>query len=236
MPIPAKYLSDFQEHGVYHVYNRTSTGQLLFQNEENHFYFLRKYSKYLQPVLDTFCWNLQPNHFHLMVRVKAAAEITKAIAAKAGKAIAVNGQTAIQISENDESLTITEIRFLENKITLSEIIEHYFKCWFQAYSMAFNKANNHKGNLFYKPFKRIEIANKADFIPLVIYIHANAQKHRLCKSFTQYPWSSYHSILSNSATLLSRKEVLDLFGGTAAFVAAHSGANRYYYHNDYSIE
>ena len=38
-------------------------------------YFLKQYDKYLHPFVDTFCWNLLPNHFHFLVQVKSSEEI-----------------------------------------------------------------------------------------------------------------------------------------------------------------
>jgi putative transposase len=68
MPVPAKYLgskkasmkknyfANFYDGGIFHVYNRTNNKELLFKTDENRLYFLRLYTKYLQPYLDTFCW------------------------------------------------------------------------------------------------------------------------------------------------------------------------------------
>ena len=40
MPIPEKYLADFDENGIYHVYNRTNNMERLFLSDENrHFFF-----------------------------------------------------------------------------------------------------------------------------------------------------------------------------------------------------
>ena len=65
-----KYVANFVEDSIYHVYNRTNNKEPLFKTDENRFYFLRQYAKYLEPFLDTFCWTLLPNHFHFLVRVK----------------------------------------------------------------------------------------------------------------------------------------------------------------------
>ncbi len=74
----ADYSADFYENGIFHVYNRTNNRELLFRSDDNYLYFLKQYDKYLHPFLDTYCWNLMPNHFHLLVRVKST-EAIKAI-------------------------------------------------------------------------------------------------------------------------------------------------------------
>jgi len=71
------YTANFYDEGIFHVYNRTNNKELLFRSEENRLYFLRQYHKYLHPFLDTFCWNLLPNHFHFLVRIKSAEAIKK---------------------------------------------------------------------------------------------------------------------------------------------------------------
>lgn len=140
MPIPQKYLADFREHGIYHVYNRTNNKEKLFITDENRRFFLQKYAVYLSFILDTYCWCILPNHFHLLVRVKPVASIL-----------------AILKTKEYRELSVTEKKFIEDKISLSELTEKAFKRFFQCYALSFNKMYDRKGNLFYKPFKRIEI-------------------------------------------------------------------------------
>lgn len=137
MPIPEKYLADFDENGIYHVYNRTNKTERLFLSDENRHFFLRKYKEHLSAYLDTYCWCLLPSHFHFLVRVKPHKILTASI---------------IDKEFNDRSLT--EKKFLEHQCSISELIEHGFKRFFQSYSLAFNKVHQRQGNLFHKPFKR----------------------------------------------------------------------------------
>jgi len=214
MPISSKYFCDFYENGVFHVYNRTSNGQLLFHDDNNRLFFLKQYAKYLSPLLDTYCWNLLPNHFHLLVRIKPVEVIQSFLLIKAGPI----QEDALQLSP---LISITEKKFLLSEITLSELVEHAFRNFFQSYSLAFNKANQKKGNLFYKSFKRLELTMDTYFTQAILFIHVNAQKHRLCKHFTQYKWSSYHQLVSNQPTSLCREEMWEWFGGRGAFINAH---------------
>ncbi len=77
MPINQKYLADFEENELYHIYNRTNNQELLFLSDENRYFFLRKYAALLSPFISTYCWCLLPNHFHLLVRIKPLDEIKK---------------------------------------------------------------------------------------------------------------------------------------------------------------
>ena len=219
MPIPSKYLAEFNENDLYHIYNRTNNREALFQSPENYLFFLRKYDDYLHGVLDTFCWCLLPNHFHFLVRIKPEQHIYKYIKTK---------EYRLQ--------TPSEKLFLDKKLLLSELIERAFKRFFQSYSMAFNKQYNRQGNLFYKPFKRIEVDKDSQFTQTVVYIHANSLKHQLVKDFTLYKWSSWQSILSESPTRLLRSELLEWFGGKELFIKSHKDLSQYYYASDTAIE
>lgn len=54
----------------YHIYNRGNNGDNLFYQSRNYIYFLKQYDAYLSEYLETYCYCLLPNHFHLLVRVK----------------------------------------------------------------------------------------------------------------------------------------------------------------------
>ena len=62
---------NFQQGNFYHIYNRAnSENDLLFIEEENYSYFLKKYRKFLEEYFETICYCLIPNHFHFLVRVR----------------------------------------------------------------------------------------------------------------------------------------------------------------------
>jgi putative transposase len=133
-------------------------------------------------------------------------------------------------------LTKTENKFLNCEISLSELVEFYFKSFFQSYSLAFNKQHKRTGNLFQRPFKRLEVHNERYFTQAIIYIHGNAVKHKIVKDFTTYPWSSYPSIISDKPTLLNKQELIDWFGGIQQFIQTHKTQTEYYYNSDVAIE
>ena len=135
---------------------------------------------------------------------------------------------------NDRSLT--EKKFLENNITISELTEQSFKRFFQSYALAFNKLHNRSGNLFYKPFKRVAVDRESQFTQALVYIHANSLKHGLTKDFTSWKWSSWQSLISEGETQLLRDEVLDWFGGKQQLIKAHKDLTQYYYDSEISIE
>jgi putative transposase len=219
MPIPSKYHADFNECGIYHIYNRTNNREKLFLSDENRYFFLQKYLEYMSAFLNTYCWCLLPNHFHLLAKIKAIAAIQANLESKIFR-----------------ELTMTEKKFLNNEICTSELIEQSFKRFFQSYSLSFNNVYDRKGNLFYRPFKRIEINKETQFTQAVVYIHANPVKHQLVTDFKQYQWSSWHDLISESPTELLRQELLDWFGNKDLFIRTHKEMTKYYYDSQISIE
>jgi putative transposase len=102
--------------------------------------------------------------------------------------------------------------------------------------LAFNKQHNRKGNLFYKPFKRVKIEKDTQFTMALIYIHANATKHGLAKDFASHKWSSWHSITSKSPTSLLSDEVINWFGSLEVCIKAHEELAATYYNCEVAIE
>ena len=67
-------LPRLQEGCYYHIYNRGNNQADLFYEPRKYRYFLEQYTKYIEPVADTFAYCLLTNHFHLLVRIKTAEE------------------------------------------------------------------------------------------------------------------------------------------------------------------
>lgn len=213
------YSSDFYENGIFHVYNRTNNRELLFRSDDNYLYFLKQYDKYLHPFVDTYCWNLMPNHFHFLVRVKPLETIRNYLT-----------------SQPLVTLKKVEKEYLTGDAGASVLLELEWKRFFNSYAMAFNKQHCRKGNLFHRSFKRVEITKDEQFSQAIIYIHANAQHHKLHNDFTQHRWSSWHPMLSLSPTKLLREEVLEWFGGPERFITLHKEMTSYYYGSDIENE
>jgi hypothetical protein len=213
MSIPEKYLACFEEQNIYHIYNITNNQELLFKCEENYHYFLKQYRKYLFPFVQTFSYNLLPNHFHLVIRVRSLKEIQLYL-----QALPV------------QSLIKAEKDFLEKQeLSFTGLIEAEFHRLFTSYSMSFNKMYSRKGNLFHRPFKRVCVKDDIHFCQLMVYLHSNAMKHRLVKKFQEYKWSSYNSFISSANTLLERDYVFGIFGSKGQFVEFHETQSAYYY-------
>lgn len=204
----ANYLADFEPGYFYHVYNRTNNKEKLFFEDADRIRFLSKYWAYLSFYLHTYAYCLLGNHFHFLIQVKSMRELVNHVSL---------------IWERDRKAA--QKSFIEKpneEKMVHRLLSGQFNRFFTAYAMYFNKAKKRSGNLFYRPFKRVNIQQAAHFTHSVFYIHANPAKHRITNDFTNYPWSSYQEFLSGKATKIERDSVLKWFGGKRAFIEYHN--------------
>lgn len=182
------------EGNFYHIYNRGINGEDIFKKEENYYYFLQQYAKYVAPVVDTYAYCLLKNHFHLMIRVK---------------------------DFNNPSNNLAEL--MERKgWTKHPDVSKQFSHFFNSYAQSINAAFSRTGGLFETSFKRNLIDDEQYFNQVIYYIHANPQKHGFTSDFRNYPYSSYKSHLSEKPTMLMREELLEWFGNREAYNTFHN--------------
>jgi putative transposase len=96
-----------------------------------------------------------------------------------------------------------------------------FSHLFNAYAQAINKSAGRTGALFEHPFERKEVTSDEYLRELIVYIHRNPQKHRFANYFKDYPWSSFHSIVSVKSGIFQYEKVIGLYGGLDNFIKAH---------------
>ena len=185
----------FKPGTVFHVYNHGNADDVIFREEENYRYFLKKYAYYLQPVVRTYAFCLLPNHFHFMVRIRTELELVTYFEA-AGK----------------------DLSGFEN---LSGLVSRQFSHFMNCYTKSFNNRYNRRGKLFLSSLKRKPVENPNYYTCLVTYIHQNPVLHGFVKDPGEWPFSSYHLFLSHKKTRLQREDVIDWFGGRKAFREFH---------------
>ena len=191
-PIPLQY-------GVtYHLYNRGNNRENIFIEERNYRYFLQLYAKYIEPIAYTFAYCLLRNHFHFLVRIKDLARPVR-------WAHQAPGQTGVVMRPPDRSLNPSR----------------QFSHLCNAYARTINQTYHRTGALFQRPFGRIPVATDAYFARLIVYIHRNPQKHGFVDDFRDWPYSSYHALLSDKPTHLQRQAVLEWFNGAQNVAAMH---------------
>ncbi len=205
---------------IYHIYNRGNNKENIFYQRENYGYFLKKLAEYVTDYIDIYAYCLLPNHFHLLARVRSEEVIKAAYEQKI-----LSKFQKLEKSEEEvklsKSLRLGKYENAKQIPPAHEIVSEQFRLFFMSYSKAINKQEKREGSLFRKNFKRIRIASDLYFTRMVWYIHNNPVKHRICKDFASYHWSSYQRILLAQESKLDKKSVLEWFGGVEWFQQFH---------------
>lgn len=105
------------------------------------------------------------------------------------------------------------VRIRTDSVADHRAVSQAFNNWLNAYAKAINKAYSRTGSLFQSRFGRLPITSERYLVTAIHYIHYNPQKHGFVKDFRDWPYSSYHALLSDKPTRLARSDVLDWFGG-----------------------
>ena len=125
---------------------------------------------------------------------------------------------------------------LRPKVNDPDLISEQFRKFFIAYSMAINKQEKRKGNLFQRAFKRKIIEDEKYFYSAIYYIHSNPVHHGIVKDLTTYRLSSYNSLIGNKETKLCRSEVIEWFGWEKNFIEFHTEMKKICFSDNYIIE
>lgn len=145
-------------------------------------------------VIEIYAYNLLPNHFHLIIRVKSEAEI------RAG------------------SKKWCRFRRIPYKLLSPN---QQFSNFFNGYTKAMNKVYNRKGSLFKKNYRRVRIEDEDHLRYAIAYVHTNAEKHNIVNDFRNWEFGSYTKIISDKPTYLLKSEVIDLYGGIKNYKIYH---------------
>ncbi len=186
----------------YHVYQRGNNRQTIFFKRENYLHFMRLYAKYIAPIAATYAYSLLPNHGHFAIRTFSEAEQR-----------AYYEKTCEETCEVSKTSQVSPFKFKEPSRQFSHL--------FNAYAKGINKQEKRTGGLYEGRFGRKPVTTDRYFYNLITYIHRNPQKHGFVDDFRDWPYSSYHAILSDKPTRVERTAVLDWFGGGDNFIEIH---------------
>jgi REP element-mobilizing transposase RayT len=183
------YWQKFEEHSVYHIYNRCIKGEKLFRTDENYYFFLRKWNLHISPFANTLAYCLIPNHFHFLVQIKPM---------------------DIEFKLNLRSLkTVKATKFKAGEINYNQLLEDQFKRLFQSYALAINKQEKRYGSLFQTRFKRMKISDEYKIFHLIAYIHHNPIHHKIVADFKEWKFSSFQEYLSEHDPYLEKTGILE---------------------------
>ena len=190
-------IQNLEPDSYFHIYNRGINSNNIFQSEDNYYYFLKQFSKYILNVADVLAYCLMPNHFHFIIKIKTKEELDE----------------FIRNTKKSSSNTIEGLHSNQN------IASKQLSKFISSYTQSFNKVNDRHGALLERPFKRKIIDTEEYLRNLIIYVHQNPKDIKV--NFKEYNHSSYKSILSKSKTNLRREDVINLFDNEENFIFCH---------------
>jgi len=182
---------------IYHLFNHAVGNELLFRENKNYLYFLKKLKKYAPPVCKIYAYILMPNHFHLAAGIRKREEL-------------------LPLYKGDEE---------PNDERLAAFVIQQFSNMFNSYAKSYNKICERRGALFIDYLRRKEVCNKTYFKHLICYVNCNGVHHGFCEKPQDWAFTSYHALLTKSTTLLERDAVLRLFSGLDNFIKIHQTFN-----------
>ena len=153
----------------YHIFNRGINSKLVFLNEENFNFFLRKTELYILPYFEIFAYCLMPNHFHFILKTRDNLQV------------------------DDEKFKVKRLHSFDSMFSksIAKLIS--------SYTQSFNKVYQRSGALFESPFKRLKIDSEEYLKNLIIYIHQNPEDYENYKfsSYRSILYSSETKIMRN---------------------------------------
>ncbi|MDO9256537.1 MAG: hypothetical protein Q7U54_13550 [Bacteroidales bacterium] len=191
----------------FHIYNHANGFENVFKEAENYRFFLEKYQLHISPIVETYAYCLMPNHFHLVVRIRKREVIENLIRNK-NISMVVNTSKV----QNFGSVSDNEIE---------KFLSKQFANLFSSYTQSFNKVYHRMGSLFIKNFKREPITDKTHFLNAIIYTHRNPIHHGFCKSFDEWPHSSYPEIIYGVESIVETDKILKMVGNIDDFIEMH---------------
>jgi len=179
--------------GFYHIYNQSTGNELLFKDDKDYFEFLEKLKKYVLRVSDIYSYCLLPNHYHLLVRIKALKDLLVYFSEK---------------TEFKKTIVVADVSLL---------LSRQFSDCFNAYAKYYNYTHARRGTLFRRAFRRKKVEGSDYMKTLICYVNRNAVDCDMVKFCSQWKHSSYNALISAKATLLQRDEVMEMFDDVENF-------------------
>lgn len=187
----------FEPGRTYHIYNHGNANDLIFREDKNYRFFLKRYNNYVSQIADTYAYCLMPNHFHFLIKLKHGDELVSLI------------------KQNSKSN-------LKNSENFADLFSNQFKNFFISYAKAFNKLYGRKGSLFLDNLNRRLVETDEYIINAVRYIHLNPVQHGFVTKPEEWTYSSYNSYLSEKKSLLNRDYINRYVNSRESFLKLHS--------------
>jgi len=158
---------NFECGNFFHFYTRANAKEdKLFFERDNYLYFLRQFTKYLNPVFITICYCLIPNHYHFLIKVR--------------------NQNKIFEYQKKQNYKFAGQELKQNEFLVRQIINFHI-----SYSKAINKKYHRKGSLFQERPKTKPVLEINYLLRLSRYIHRNPLKQKVVDNLADWEFSSF---------------------------------------------
>ena len=179
----------FTPNNVYHIYNRGNNKQLIFFNERNYSFFLKKVCANISPYCEILCWCLMPNHFHFMIY--ATENSCKERPSFGGKPMQeLSYQIGILLSSYSQAIN-------KQNGTIGSL---------------FQQKTKSKCISDFDSFSQQEF-NTEYLIKCMHYIHQNPLKAGLTETIDSWEYSSFGTFLGKEAIIPINKELIHSLSG-----------------------
>ena len=211
---------------TYHIFNRGNAQDYIFYQERNYSYFLKKYFQYLEGFVNTYAYCLLRNHFHLLIELRPQEEMLPYLfKQKAGSENEFYKFVKNQEIERGLALGLhsdhpVDISSLPPETQFcSKTVSEQFRFFMLSYAKAINIQEQRKGSLFQKGFKRKIVPDLESKKNTLGYILLNPVRHHICEHPEEYPWSSYHTLMSGERSKMAYPEVISWFGNKTGLLS-----------------
>ncbi len=215
MPTPIEFKAPFCPEKHYHIVCKSNDGLILFRETVDYMEFIERLRIFTRPFMDMWSYSLLSNHTHHVTKIRSIDSIAGYVD---------------QLPKRDQTMTMKA--FLKDQVNpalFDAMIERQMNSMLVSFVKYYNNKYQRKGGLFQRPFKRTEIEDDAYLQQAVIYVNANAQKHRLVNNYKTYLYSSYAATLKADNSFVDTKAVIDFFGSLEHFITIHDAQVNYYY-------
>jgi len=185
----------FECEKVFHIYTRAnSEKELLFREDQNYFFFLRNYRKFMTPIFETLCYCLIPNHYHLLVKVK-------------------DQESIFEYQEEKK------YQYTKEELKIDNFLQQQIANFHISYAKAYNKKYERRGSLFQSKPKAKEIPDINYLLRVARYIHRNPLKHGLINNLKDWEYSSFLDYADLRKGTIPKKEFfLSSFSSVQDFI------------------
>ncbi|WP_236974801.1 hypothetical protein [Membranihabitans maritimus] len=170
------YWHKFEHGGIYHIYNKTISGRLLFKEHNDYQRFLTKFLDYFGPYILLYAYCLIPNHFHFLFKVRKINNIDRNI---------------LKFEQTKQA----EL-FLNNQSSVNKLLQDQMRRFFSSISLYLNRKYQIKGSLFLERTKRLVVTSEEDTINKLCYVHHNPIHHGLVSEYADWKYSSYNDYIA----------------------------------------